>query len=331
MSLSDRPSGSGGGQPQTLVDPAAEVAGTEQGAVLTGEAEAPQAAPRALSRRSRFESFLFTLPALLFQLSWGWYPLIVAFVISFTNARFLGPVSFTGLESYVRVWRDPLVAEAFRVTFTYAGLSIVLTFMIPILVAILLMEMPPRVMRWMMLLWFLPLSGIANAVLWRYLYNRDYGLLQGIFTGLGLPRQQFLNSPDQVLFWLVFPGILLFGPGLIYMATLQSVPTSYYEAAEVEGASFGRKIWTISLPRLRPIIAMLLIFSIIGSMQVYEWPLLMTGGGPGGASRTVVMYLYSMLQGLRYADATALAIYLFIAIMALILLYNLLFKADPDK
>ena len=292
--------------------------------------EQAAAAPRDLSRRSRREAWMFILPALLFQLTWGWYPMLVAFLISFTNARPRGPSQFTGLQSYIRVWNDPLVAEAFRVTFTYAALAIGLTFVIPIIVAILLMEMPPRVMRWMMLLWFLPLSPIASTILWRYSYNREYGLLQWIFTSLGLPPQQFLNSGDQVLFWLIFPGILLFGPGLIYMAALQGVPASFYEAAEVEGARFWRKIWTISIPRLRPIIVMSLTFGIIGSLQAFEWPLLMTGGGPGGASRTVVMYLYGQLRSLRYADATALAIYLFILIMVLVIAYRFFLKEDPD-
>jgi multiple sugar transport system permease protein len=316
-------------QGQPVSEAAAEVQGALQGATLTGEAVT--ATQAKLPKRSRREALLFSAPAFLFQLSWGWYPLLVAFIISFTNARIRGPSTFTGFESYLRVWNDPLVHQAFRVTFIYAALSIILTFLIPVFVAILLMEMPPKVMRWMMLLWFLPLSGISNAILWRYVYNRDYGLLQQIVTGLGLPPQQFLADPNWVLFWLVFPGILLFGPGLIYMATLQSIPTSYYEAAEVEGASFWRKIWTISLPRLRPIIAMMLTFSIIGSLQAFEWPLLMTGGGPGAASRTVVMYLYNLLQNLRYADATALSIYLFIVIMTLVILFNVFFKADPDR
>ncbi len=287
-------------------------------------------APRELSRRSRLERWLFLIPAFLFQLIWGWYPLIVAFVLSFTNARVRGPITFTGLQSYQRMWNDPLVAQAFRVTFTYAGLSIVLTFIIPIIVAILLMEMPPRRLRWMMLLWFLPLSGIANTILWRYFYNAQYGLVQFLVTSLGFPPQRFLNDPDQVLFWLIFPGILLFGPGLIYMAALQSIPASYYEAAEIEGAGFWRKIWTISLPRLRPVISMLLTFAIIGSLQEFYWPQIMTNGDPGGASRTVVMYMYSLWQNLRFADSTALAIMLFAVIMAITIVYRTLFKDDPD-
>ncbi|GAB3763292.1 carbohydrate ABC transporter permease [Microlunatus parietis] len=303
--------------------------------------EAESGAPRAdssmrtapqLSRRRKLERTLFIAPAFLFQLSWGWYPLLIAFVISFTNARFRGPVEFTGLESYTRLWTDPLVAQAFQVTAIYAALSIALTFFIPIFVAILLMEMPRKHIRWMMLLWFLPLSGIASTLLFRYLFNTEYGLFQWIATEiLNLPVQPFLSSADQVLFWLVFPGILFFGPGLIYMATLQGIPASYYEAAEVEGAGFWRKIWTISLPRLRPIISMLLLFSVIGSMQAFEYPLIMTGGGPGGASRTVVMYLYELLQNVRYADATALGVYLFLVTMALILIQRRVVREDPDQ
>lgn len=284
-----------------------------------------------LTRRSKIEKWAFLIPAIVFQLSWGWYPLIVAFFLSLTDARPRGPISFTGLQSYQRVWNDPLTAQAFRVTITYAALSIVLTFIIPIIVAILLMEMKPRVMRWMMLLWFLPLSGVASTIMWRYVYNRDFGFFQWIATDiLRLEPQPFLGSADQVLFWLIVPGLLMFGPGLIYMAGLQSIPQSYYEAAEIEGASLWRKIWTISLPRLRPIIVMLLTFAIIGSLQVFDWPKLMTEGGPGGASRTVVMYMFDLLGNLRYSDATAIAVFLFFLIMAITVVYRLLFKEDPD-
>jgi multiple sugar transport system permease protein len=290
---------------------------------------ATEAAP--IGRRRRMEGWLFVIPAFAFQLLWGWYPMIVAFFLSMTDARARGSLTFTGLQSYQRLLADPLVEQAFRVTFIYAGLTILLTFVIPILVAILLMEMPPRWMRIMMLLWFLPLSTIASTVFWRYMYNRQFGVFQFAATDvLGLPPQPFLNSSEQVLFWLVFPGILFFGPGLIYMATLQSIPASYYEAAEVEGAGFWRKIWTVSLPRLRPIIALTLLFAIINSMQAFEFPDLMTGGGPNGASRTVVLYLVRLLSNLRYADATALAVMLFLVIMAVVIVMRMFIKEDPD-
>jgi multiple sugar transport system permease protein len=297
------------------------------------EGQAGTAPVEKLSRRSLLELFLFVTPAFLFQLIWGWYPILYAFYLSFTNARLTTPPDWVGFENFRRLFYDTLVIKAFKVTFTWAGMSIVLTFMIPILVAILLMEMPPKTMRVMMLLWFLPLSGIAGTILWRYMYNTHYGLFQYIFTHLGFPDQRFLNNPDQVLFWLIFPGILFFGPGLLYMAALQSVPLSYYEAAEIEGASFWRKIWTISLPRLRPVITMMLTFAIIGTLQEFTWPQIMTGndGQPAGAARTVVMYIYYPLwNGLRLGDATALAVVLFAIIMTITLLFRALFKEDPD-
>ncbi len=284
-----------------------------------------------LRRRSRIEVWLFMVAGLVFHLVWGWYPLVVAFIISFTDAQPILPSRYTGIESYVRVVTDPLVAQAFRVTLLYAGLSIALTFVIPIVVAVLLMEMPPKVMRWMMLLWFLPISPIASTILWKYFYNDQYGLFTSIATHfLHLPKPAFLSDPNQVLFWLIFPGILLFGPGLIYMASLQGVPASYYEAAEVEGAGFWRKMWTISFPRLRPMISMLLTFAIIGSLQEFTWPQLMTGGSPEGASRTVVMYLYSYIQNQRFSDATALSIFLFALILLIVIIFRLFFKEDPD-
>ena len=274
--------------------------------------ETAVAVPRQ-SRRRRLEIGLFVLPAVLFQLCWGWYPLVAAFLLSFTNARVRSPIAFTGLDSYLRMWHDPLAIQAFRVTALYAGLTILLTFVVPIIVAILLMEMPRHVIRWMMLLWFIPLSLLASTLVFRYMYNTQYGIFQWVATDiLHLPPQPFLNSAAQVNFWIVFPGLLFFGPGLIYIATLQGIPRSYYEAAEIEGAGFWRKVWTISIPRLRPVISMLLIFAVIGSSQAFELQQIMTDGGPGGASRTVVLYLYTLLQELRFADATVLGVYLFL-------------------
>lgn len=288
--------------------------------------------PERASQRNRLQILLFVMPALLFQLFWGWYPFIVAFILSFTNYKIRGPLEWVGTRNYQRVLNDPLVEQAFMVTLKYALLSIALTFVVPILIAIFLMEAPNRLRRWMMLLWFLPLSGIASTILWRYAYNTKYGLMQYIVTSLGLPEQRFLNDANMVLFWLVFPGLLLFGPGLIYLAALQGIPQSYYEAAEVEGAGFWRKIWTISLPRLRPVISMMLTFALIGTLQIFDWPRIMTGeqGQPGGNARTVVMYLYLIWQRLRFGDAMALAVVLFAVIMTLTIVYRILIKEDPD-
>ena len=282
-------------------------------------------------RRSPLAIILMLLPAILFQLAWGWLPVVVSIWLSLTSADIMTSPTFVGLNNYHHLFTDPQVFDAFRITFLYSGMNIVLTFFIPIFVGIFIMEMPRRVTYWMMFLWFLPLSGISTIMLWRYFYDPNYGLFQFIATSvLHLPPQKFLQDPNQVLFWLVFPNILFFGPGLLYMAALQGIPTSYFEAAEVEGASMWRKIWTITLPRLRPIIMLTLFLAIASSLQPFDLPKLLTNGDPFGSSRTIMMYLYTLIDSTRYGDATALSCMIFLITMAMIIGFRSVFKEDPD-
>lgn len=277
-------------------------------------------------------AWLFTLPGLLVQLVFGWMPVLFAFVVAFQRYYFIKTPEFVGLSNFKEVVADPLVLTAFQNTFWFALLSIGLTFLMPIFVSILLMEMSKRTIRVMMILWFIPVASTAGIAIWKYMYHPNLGLLNGILRGLHLPEQKWLDDPALAMFSLILPGIILFGPGLIYIAALQNVPEELYEAAELEGASFWRKIWFITLPRLRPIIAMMLLFSIIGSMQVFELPFIMTGGGPGYATTTVVMYIYSLAFGAyNLGKATALAILLFGVIMLLVGIQRRFFPENIDE
>lgn len=279
-------------------------------------------------------AWLFTLPGLLAQFFFGWFPVLFAFLVSFQRYYFIKPPEPVGFANFQDVAADPLIVTAFLNTFYYALLSIGLTFVIPIFVSILLMEMPRGTIRWMMILWFIPVASTAGIAIWKYLYHPRLGLLNGLPTFLGLPRWdiKWLDNPALAMFCLVLPGIVLFGPGLIYIAALQNVPEELYEAAELEGAGFFKKIQTVTLPRLRPVIAMMLIFSVIGSLQVFELPFIMTGGGPGYATTTVVMHVYNLaFKAYNLGKATALAIVLFFAIMALILLQRRFFRENLDE
>lgn len=284
-----------------------------------------------LRRRSLVGIALMLVPAVLFQLSWGWLPVVVSIMMSFTSADIMVPPTFVGLDNFHHLVTDPEVINSFRVTFIYSGLNIIVSLFLPLLSAIFIMEMSRRVTYWMMFLWYLPLSSISTIMLYRYFYDPNYGLFQFVATSvLHLPPQKFLADPNQVLFWLVFPSILFFGPGLLYMAGLQGIPSSYFEAAEVEGASMWRKIWTITIPRLRPIIYLTLFLSIANSLQVFDLPFFLTNGEPGGASRTIMLYLYKLVDSARYGDATALSIVIFVVTIAMLLLLRVLLKDDPD-
>jgi len=283
-------------------------------------------------RYQHLSAWLFTIPGILFQFFFGWFPVLFAFGVGFQRYYFVNPPEYIGLQNFRDVFSDPLTVTTFQNTFLYAFLSISLTFVMPIFVSILLMEMSRRTIRWMMILWFIPVASTAGIVIWKYMYNPRLGLLNGILAALGLPPLKWLDDPNLAMFSLVLPGLILFGPGLMYIAALQSIPEELYEAAELEGASFFRKIWHVTLPRLRPIIAMMLIFSVIGSMQVFELPFIMTGGGPGYATTTVVMQVYNMaFNAYNLGKATALAIVLFFVIMALIIIQRRHFKENLDE
>jgi multiple sugar transport system permease protein len=194
------------------------------------------------------------------------------------------------------------------------------------------MEMPPAVIRVMMVLWFLPVAATAGIVMWKYLYSPNLGLLNGILHSLHLSPVKWLDNPSWAMISLVLPGLILFGPGLVYIASLQGIPEELYEAAELEGAGFWRKVWQITLPRLRPIIAMMLIFSVIGSFQVFEQPFIMTQGGPGYATLVAVLRVYNLaFQSYNVGKATALAILLFFVIMVMIVVQRRYFRESLDE
>jgi multiple sugar transport system permease protein len=290
-------------------------------------------APAAFRRgwSTTFSAWMLTLPGLVAQVCFGLMPIAFAFVVGFQKYYFVKPPEWVGAKNLQDVAGDPLILTAFANTLWYAALSLGLTFLIPIFVSILLMEMRSHTIRVMMVLWFLPVASTASIAIWKYLYNPRLGLLNGWITALGLPPLKWLDDPTLAMFCLVLPGLILFGPGLIYIAALQSIPDELYEAAELEGAGFFTKIRVVTLPRLRPIIAMMLLFSLIGSLQVFEMPFILTGGGPGYATTTVVMHIYNLaFNSYNLGKATALAIVLFFVIMGLVAIQRRLYRENVD-
>jgi len=278
-------------------------------------------------------AWIFGTPGLLVQLIFGWFPIAVAFVIAFQKFYVFRPSPFVGLENFKFFLpsNNPLTLVVFRNTLYYTGLSLALTFLVPIFVAILLMEMRKNIIRIMMILWFIPVSSMAGLLIWKWFYHPQLGLFNTILIKLGFPTSRWLDDPHLAMLCLVLPGLIMYGPGLIYIATIQSIPDELYEAAELEGAGFWKKIWYITLPRMRPIIAMMLILSVIGNLQVFDQPYVMTGGGPGRATTTVVMYIFNLaFSGMKYGKAVALAVIMFFIIMMLVIIQRKFFKENID-
>jgi len=280
--------------------------------------------------RGRIGALLIT-PAFITQFIFGWFPIGVAFIVAFQKFYLFKNV-YVGFDNFLYfLQNNPMTIITFRNTLYYTGLSLALTFLVPILVAIFLMEMRKGVIRAMMILWFIPVASMAGIIIWKWFYDVQYGLFNGILKSLSLPTLRWLDDPRIAMLCMVLPGLIMYGPGLIYIASLQGIPDELYEAAELEGAGFWRKIWSITLPRLRPIIAMWLILSIIIWFQVFDFPYIMTGGGPVYATRSVVIYMYDLAFGsFHYGKGTALSIMLFLVIMVLVVIQRKYFKENID-
>ena len=255
----------------------------------------------------------------------------MGFIVAFQKYHLIKPPIFVGFANFKNIFYDPLTSIVFKNTLYYTALSLALTFLVPIFVAILLMEMKKSTIRIMMILWFIPIAGMASLVIWKCVDTLFPITFNGILTTLGLPTLRWLEDIRIVMLCLVLPGLIMYGPGLIYIASLQGIPDEFYEAAELEGAGFWRKVWSITLPRLRPIIAMMLILAVINNMQIFNRPFVMTGGGPGDATRTVVMRYYNLaFEQMKFGRGQTLAFLLFILLIILIIIQRKYFKENPD-
>ena len=272
-------------------------------------------------------AWIFGLPYLVAITIFGWYPVATALVVAFQKFSVIRPSTFVGLDNFRYFINDPTIYQAFRNTFYYTALHIGIVFVIPIFIAILLMEMKKSIIRVMMILWFIPVASMAGIIIWKWFYNVQYGFFNGVLVTLGFSRLRWLQDKNLAMICLVLPGLIMYGPGLIYIASLQGIPEELYEAAHLEGASFWQKIWHITLPRIRPIIAMMLLLSIIEDLQVFDQPYVMTGGGPNFATYSVVMYMFDIaFEQMKFGRGTALSLILFCVIMALVIIQRKYFR-----
>jgi len=278
-----------------------------------------------LAIQRNLSSYLFLLPALLVFALFVWYPIILGFIISFQRIDMLNPAVWMGWKNYQHVIADPLFGIAWRNTLTFTFYALLFGYLIPILLALLINEM--RLCKcFFRLAFYLPvmLPPIVTVFLWRWIYNPDSGLLNALLSLLHLPAGLWLETPGTAL-----PALMVIATWsaagttmLIYLAALQGVSASLYEAAEIDGASLLRRLWHITLPTIRPIMLLMLILQIIGTMQVFIEPFTITGGGPQNATMSILLliYTYAFQQG-EFGQASALGIILFLVLVVFALIY----------
>jgi multiple sugar transport system permease protein len=165
---------------------------------------------------------------------------------------------------------------------------------------------------------------MAAMLLWKWIYDPRSGLANLVVGLFGGEPLLWLNSPDTAMLSIVFMSTWAYSGGtmLLYLAALQGVPASLYEAAEIDGAKLPRRLWHVTLPEIRGVMIILLVLQIIGTMQVFVEPFVMTKGGPANATLTVIMLVYR--YGFEYRNfgiAGALGVLMFIVLVLFSLMY----------
>jgi multiple sugar transport system permease protein len=278
----------------------------------------------ASQKRNQLVGLLFVSPWLLGFLLWTLYPLTSSFYYSLTRYDLLRDPIFIGLENYNEIFtRDPLFGKVTYNTLYYVGLSAPLGVAAAFLMASLLnTEIKGR--SFFRAIFFFPaiIPAFVTAVVWQFLVNVQYGAINGTLQGLGLPVIPFIANPDYAKPTLILIHIWAQGNAIvIFLATLQEVPRSLYEAATVDGANAWHKFWNVTIPMTTPVILFNLVIGLIYGFQNFTLPWLLTAGGPNNATELYTLFLYrNAFQYLRMGKASALAWILFVVIVVFTIL-----------
>ena len=218
--------------------------------------------------------YLMVAPTVIGVLILNIYPLLKSCYLSFTQSTGFGHAHFIGLDNYVRLLHDPDVWQALVNTLIYTAVSVLIGVFLALIVAVLLNQ-HIRGRSIYRTIYFLPVvsAPAAVAMVWRWLYNADAGLFNSLLTAVGLPSVHWLTDPRTALLAIIIVGIWsMVGYNMVLLlAGLQEIPRSYYEAAEIDGAGPVRQFFSITLPMISPTLFFVVVTSIIGGLQVFDF------------------------------------------------------------
>ncbi|HEY1179733.1 MAG TPA: sugar ABC transporter permease, partial [Phytomonospora sp.] len=287
-------------------------------------APATAARARPARRKSRLTPWAFVGPAVALFAVFFAYPLVASLVQSFqTDER--GETVWAGLDNYRRLLGDPLMPTALGNTAIILLIQVPLMLVLALLLAQILNQSWLRMRTGYRIAYFLPAvtTLVAYAIVFRVLLRSDSGVLNQLLGVVGLPAVDWLNDPVWAKVALI-ASITWKWTGynmVILLAGLQAIPREQYEAAAVDGAGPVTTYVKVVVPQLRPVILFCLITSTIGTLQLFDEPYLLTGGGPGDATLTPIIYLYRVgfdQLDFGYASAIAWVVVLLIGALSLI-------------
>jgi multiple sugar transport system permease protein len=277
------------------------------------------------ARREAITFYLLISPWFIGFLLFILYPMIRSLELSLTQYYIGRDAVYIGLGNFERLLRDPDFWLSLRVTTLYVIGSVAGSTIIAVGTAMLLAR-PIRGVRVWRTIYFLPsvVAPVAVAVLWFYVFNPQYGLVNTLLGYIGIEGPGWITSENWALVSLIFMSWwTVGGQVVIYLAGLKNIPQEYYEVASIDGAGPWARFRGITVPLLSPVILFNVVLGLIGAFQVFEGPLVLTNGGPNKATLTYMLNLYKeafQMGSLGYASALAWVLFLIIMVLTALVL-----------
>ncbi|OGU52022.1 MAG: sugar ABC transporter permease [Ignavibacteria bacterium RIFOXYB2_FULL_35_12] len=276
--------------------------------------------------------YLLVSPYLVHFMLFVAFPVGFSIVLTFHKWNIISPMEFTGLNNYIRLFNDKTFIRSISNTLIFLVIHIPLQ----IIVALFLAEILNQKIKLRGAFrgaFFLPVivSGVVVTILWQQLYGYDTGLLNRLLTGIGIGKIGWLTDPNiamaSIAVMATWKNVGLYI--VLFLVGLQTVPTQYYEAADLEGANHLQKFFRITLPMINPTIFMVVILSTIGGFSLFIEPYIMTGGGPLNSTMSAVLYIYK--QGFFYYHmgyAATLGLFFAFIILAVVMIQKKFIEKD---
>lgn len=239
--------------------------------------------------------------------------------LAFQNWDFITNPKFVGLRNFTKAVSDEYFWLALRTTILFSVVEITIGLSIALLLALALSYMRGRWQHLYLALYYLPVITpmVVSIYLWRWLYRPTGGAFNALLSTVGLPEQPFLASPEQAL-WAITAVIIWANLGtgaVLFLAGMNDVPESLYEAARLDGAGFWQMFIKITMPLIRPVLVYQVVVSVIGTVQMFEPFFLMPG--PGFSTRTLALYTYQLgFQALNLGYGAAVSLIIFVLLLA---------------
>ena len=282
--------------------------------------------------RKKMLPYLLVSPYMVHFILFVAFPVGFSIVLTFHKWNIISPMEYTGLNNYVRLFNDTTFLRSIGNTLIFLVIHIPLQIIFALFLAEILNQ-KIKLSGAFRGAFFLPVivSGVVVTILWQQLYGLDTGLLNRLLTGVGLGKIGWLTDPEiamaSVAVMATWKNVGLYI--ILFLVGLQTVPTQYYEAADLEGATHLQKFFKITLPMINPTIFMVVILSTIGGFSLFIEPYIMTGGGPLNSTVSAVLYIYK--QGFFYYHmgyAATLGLFFAFIILAVVMIQKKFIEKD---